>query len=82
MARGWESKAVELQIEGSTERRHRHLPDLLPEKSAGITAKVASLRLQRTRIIRDLEKALHPNHKATLQQALAHLDQELSSIET
>jgi hypothetical protein len=82
MARGWESKAVESQMEASLER-NRHAPDLRPSNARTVrSTKAESLRLQRTRIVRDLEKALHANHRATLEHALAHLDQEIATLES
>ena len=38
------------------------------------------LQLSRTRILNDLESATHPNHRKSLEAALAHLDQKIADL--
>ncbi|MGH9823943.1 MAG: hypothetical protein ACREDR_11910 [Blastocatellia bacterium] len=78
MARGWESKAVEAQIESSESDSQRQRS----EKSAGIEREHArkSLLLSRTRILRDIENCQNPRYKKLLTDALADLDQKLSDL--
>ena len=38
------------------------------------------LQLSRTRILNDLENATHPNHRKSLEAALAHLDQKIADL--
>ena len=38
------------------------------------------IELSRKHILNDLETATHPNHKKTLEAALAHLDQKLEQL--
>ena len=38
------------------------------------------LQLSRTRILHDLESATHPNHRRSLEAALAHLDQKIADL--
>ena len=38
------------------------------------------LQLSRKRIVHDLESATHPNHRKSLEAALAHLDKKLSEL--
>ncbi|HVO58074.1 MAG TPA: hypothetical protein VMT51_10300 [Dongiaceae bacterium] len=40
----------------------------------------ANIELSRRHILNDLETATHPNHKKTLEAALAHLDQKLADL--
>ena len=40
----------------------------------------ANLELSRKRILNDLETATHPNHRKSLEAALAHLDSKLSQL--
>ena len=40
----------------------------------------ANTELSRKHILNDLETATHPNHKKTLEAALAHLDQKLEQL--
>ncbi|MBM3740126.1 MAG: hypothetical protein FJW39_30590 [Acidobacteria bacterium] len=76
MARGWESKDVESQVEqAEAERRaaQRQTPtaaDLQRE----------SLLLTRARVVRDLDAARHPRHRAQLEAALQHLDGEIARL--
>jgi hypothetical protein len=80
MARGWESKSVEAQIETSVG------PDQEPGKHRTAQADAAlqrqgdGLRLARIRVLHDLEAARHPRHRAILQAALDHLDRELDRL--
>jgi hypothetical protein len=80
MARGWESKDVEAQVESKES----------PKTSVGREAKsdqqqrreqdIKQLRLSRTRIANDLATATHPNHRKSLEAALAHLDKKISDL--
>lgn len=38
------------------------------------------LQLSRTRILNDLETATHPNHRKSLEAALAHLDKKIADL--
>jgi len=38
------------------------------------------LQLSRTRILKDLETATHPNHRKSLEAALAHLDRKIADL--
>lgn len=80
MARGWESKDVEAQVEATQE----------PAQKPGWGAKTPEqlrreqerkdLELSRTRIANDLASATHPNHRKSLEAALAHLDQKIADL--
>jgi hypothetical protein len=81
MARGWESKSVEAQID-MAEAHHRSAvlekqPD--PEKLELIRRK-ESILLSRTRVLRELNTAQNPRYKAVLSKALADLDAKLSTL--
>jgi hypothetical protein len=77
MSRGWESKSVESQMEDAASKRAatRHTP-LTPEQIR-IRSEREGLEMSRTRVLKDLESASHPRHRAQLQAALDHLDQKL-----
>jgi hypothetical protein len=80
MARGWESKSVESQIESAEGRSPpRKQPELTAEQMAR-KAKRESIELDRKRVLRDLEAARHPRHRAMIQEALAHLDKLLAEL--
>ncbi len=79
MARGWESKAVEGQIEARRTdkemRKNRPAPAQLEQ-----LRKREDLLLSRTRVLHDIEAAQNPRYKQILSAALAHLDQELARL--
>jgi hypothetical protein len=77
MARGWESKSVESQMETAATRRTEPVIGLSVEE-AQLLRQQESLKLSRTRILNDLEKATHPRYREQLKAALLHLDQKLS----
>jgi hypothetical protein len=81
MARGWESKSVEAQIELAESRRSLKHAVVVNAKEAERTKKRESLLLSRTRVVHDLESANNPRYREILQAALKHLDQKLSEIE-
>ncbi|HUI74305.1 MAG TPA: hypothetical protein VLX32_05135 [Candidatus Acidoferrum sp.] len=78
MARGWESKDVEAQTEEAQELK---APSDKTTKSVDQMQKdrdKQGLELSRKRILNELEVATHPNHRKSLEAALAHLDQKLN----
>ena len=83
MARGWESKSVEAQIDAAqmhlTSAVLENTPD--PEMLETIRKKETIL-LSRTRVLRELESAQNPRYKAVLAKALAELEAQLSTIDT
>ena len=80
MARGWESKSVEDQIALANERRAQPRVNLTPEQLE-TERKRDSLRLQRTRVLKDLEKCKDARYRATLESGLAFLDSQLAALE-
>ncbi len=78
MARGWESKSVESQIE-SAEDRKRPVDHRTPEQQARDT-KLEGLRLQRKRVAYDLENSKSERYRQTLGQALAWLEAEIAKL--
>ena len=81
MARGWESKSVEAQIDMAEQHARsvalKRTQD--PEKLDLIRQK-ESLLLSRTRVLHELDSAQNPRYKAVLSKALADLDAKLSTI--
>ena len=80
MARGWESKDVESQVEAA-EPPQQKAPqgDKSPEQIYREQQR-KDLQLSRTRIVNDLASATHPNHRKSLEAALAHLDKKISEL--
>jgi len=80
MARGWESKDVEAQVEATEEPKQKSgsgakSPEELMREEAR-----KDLQLSRIRIANDLASATHPNHKKSLEAALAHLDKKIADL--
>jgi hypothetical protein len=81
MARGWESKAVEDQIEEAEKRASKKgiLDDLTPEERAR-RDRLESLRLSRARTLTQLERATRQAHRAMLQRTLQALEAEIDEL--
>lgn len=78
MARGWESKSVESQIE-STDRRLDRGESLTPEQRE-LRRKRDSLELSRRRVLQEIETTRSPARRTSLEQALVFLDQEIEKL--
>lgn len=80
MARGWESKDIEAQVESSqSPKEHSGRGPKTPEQIRRDQER-KDLELSRTRIAHDLESATHPNHRKSLEAALAHLDKKIAEL--
>jgi hypothetical protein len=81
MARGWESKSVEAQIDMAEQHpRVGVLQKTLDSQQMDLIRQKESLLLSRTRVVRELNTAQNPRYKAVLTKALADLDAKLSTI--
>jgi hypothetical protein len=79
MARGWESKSVEAQIEEG----ERAEENVTARKSAAARKQdqaLESLRLSRARIEQQLARAVHPAHRQMLMSALQAIEKEAEEI--
>ena len=81
MARGWESKSIESQIESAESRKNASRAAAIDPLEAERRRRRESLLLSRTRVLHDLDQARHPRHQETLQAALKHLDNKLAELE-
>jgi hypothetical protein len=80
MARGWESKSVEAQIDMAEHRSAVAQAKVLSQQTLDMLRKKESLLMSRTRVVRDLENAQNPRYKAVLSKALADLDAQLTTL--
>ena len=80
MARGWESKGVEAQIESAEERAKSAQEQTLSLEQIAERARRESLEMDRTRILNEIAAARHPRHRQMLEGALAHLDARLAEL--
>jgi len=79
MARGWESKAVESQLEEKEGRESsRRAEDLSPQERDRL-ARLDSLKLSRARTLEQLERAANPAHRAMLKRTLLALEKEIGA---
>ena len=80
MARGWESKAVADQIEEG-ESRHDAAPkgQTSPEDRL-LKERLDSLRLSKSRLLQQLERATHPAHRNILLNGLKAVEKELEEV--
>jgi CHASE3 domain sensor protein len=78
MARGWESKSVESQIE-EADRRLDQGETLTPDQRER-KQKRDSLDLSRRRVLQELETTRSDIRRASLEQALAFLDEEIRKL--
>ena len=82
MARGWESKAVEAQLEekGLRETDEADARELTPEERAR-RARLESLKLSRARTLEQLERAASPAHRQMLKRTLLALEREIGELD-
>jgi CHASE3 domain sensor protein len=78
MARGWESKSVESQIEDAASGLER-VESLTPEQRE-IRQKIQGLELSRRRVLQEIEETRSAVRRTSLEQALAFLDEEIRKL--
>ena len=80
MARGWESKSVEDQIEEA--RRSQGASEgrvLAPEESAR-ERRVETLKLERSRLTEQLKRARSEAHQRMIRQSLKAIEEEIATL--
>jgi len=80
MARGWESKAVEAQVEAASESVSKIEKRMTPAELEA-RQKRESLLLSRSRILQDLRQSKNPRYRKILTDALADLDEKLAQLD-
>jgi hypothetical protein len=82
MARGWESKSVEEQIDMSEPRRRKRSVPVKPQAidAFDLIRKRESLLLSRTRVVQEMSTAQNPRYRELLGKALADLDANLAKL--
>ena len=80
MARGWESKDVESQVEATEAPQQK--PSSGPKTPEELMREEQrkDLQLSRIRIVNDLASATHPTHRKSLEAALAYLDKKIADL--
>ncbi|MFL6414966.1 MAG: hypothetical protein ACJ74Y_04780 [Bryobacteraceae bacterium] len=82
MARGWESKSVEEQMDAAESRKAASARTKVGEAQLRLERERESIELSRGRILRELKAARHPRHREQLSQALSFLDEQLSKLQS
>ena len=79
MARGWESKAVEAQMEeaAAERRRGRTLPEA---GNGGLSREGRSLLLAKTRIVNEMHTTANDRYRDLLVASLEAIDKRLSAL--
>ena len=79
MARGWESKSVEAQIEEADSEANSN-GSKRKKESPEVRNKREGLILQRTRIIQEMETARNDRYRTMLSEVLHHLEVQLAEL--
>ena len=80
MARGWESKAVADQIEeGESRAQEATKPAATPEQRL-LKEQLDSLKLSRSRLLQQLDRARHPSHRDVLLNGLKAVEKEIEEV--
>ncbi|HZT33439.1 MAG TPA: hypothetical protein VFA33_26360 [Bryobacteraceae bacterium] len=81
MARGWESKSVESQIESAANERKSPSPEELDPAQLELLRKKETLLLSRTRVCRELATSQNLRYREVLKKALRDLNAMLSDLD-
>lgn len=81
MARGWESKSVESQIESAQTGKASARKERLTPAQIESLRKKESLLLDRTRVLRELQTSRSLRYRALLSEELAYLNAQLKQID-
>jgi hypothetical protein len=81
VARGWESKSVESQMEEAATRASlaKHRP--LTAEEISLQREREGLELSRTRVLQDLASAHNPKYREILQRSLRFLEEKLKALD-
>ena len=82
MARGWESKSVESQLEEKERQAELRASEPLSPEENERRERLTSLSLSRARTLEQLERATTPAHRAMLKRTLLALERQIVESET
>jgi hypothetical protein len=80
MARGWESKAVEGQVQDFQERESDGKKRPLTPAQQESRRRAEVLLLSRARVEKDLQASRDPRYRELLNRALADLDSQIAAL--
>ena len=81
MARGWESKSVEAQIEESDSEPSTNQEQLFSAEERQTSLKKSDLLLSRKRILQELESSSSERYAELLRRTLAGLDAQIAELD-
>jgi hypothetical protein len=80
MARGWESKSVEEQVQEHHHKKEENAKKQLTPEQLESRRKREVLLLSRSRVQKDLQASQNPRHRDQLNSALADLDSQIAAL--
>lgn len=80
MARGWESKSVEDQVQQAEGKKGQTKKAQLTPSQVDARRKREVLRLSRARVERELQASQNPRYREQLNRALADLDAQIAEL--
>ena len=80
MARGWESKSVEAQMETVDDGARKGSKPPLTDGEKKVRHERDSLQLSRAYIVHQIEASTNERYTKSLQQALSEIDQKLARL--
>jgi len=80
MARGWESKSVEEQVQEHQSRGEENKKKQLTPEQSESRRKREVLLLSRSRVQKDLQASQNPRHRDQLNSALADLELQIAEL--
>ena len=80
MARGWESKSVEEQVQEHQQKKEEKTKKQLTAEQLESRRKREVLLLSRSRVQKDLQASQNPRHRDQLNSALADLDSQIAAL--
>ena len=80
MARGWESKSVESQIESASASHAKSNGNRLTPEELQRQREREGFELSRTRVLHDLSTATHQRYRESLELALKFLDEKIAAL--
>jgi hypothetical protein len=80
MARGWESKSVEEQVQEHQARGEENKKSQLTPEQLESRRKREILLLSRSRVQKDLQASQNPRHRHQLNSALADLESQIAEL--
>jgi hypothetical protein len=81
VARGWESKSIESQMEAAEDRRAQSAAAKVSAEEIVRQREFESLQLSKIRVLRDIDAATNPRYRESLQAALRHLEDKIAALE-